>query len=49
MAEDVMENVRFLQIVELFGRTNEIARGETPVREMIEKHIVWNETKAGYS
>ena len=40
MAEHVMENVRFLQIVNLVWRADKIACGETAVGEMIKEHII---------
>src|SRR3546814_3589158 len=37
MAEDVVEDVGFLQIVELLRGADEIARGKAPVGEMVEE------------
>src|SRR3546814_3066115 len=38
-----MEHVRFLQIVKLVGTADEIARYESPIGEMVEKHFVGNQ------
>src|SRR3546814_5573803 len=43
MAKDIMEHVRFLQIVKLVGTADEIARYESPIGEMVEKHFVGNQ------
>src|SRR3546814_7952746 len=45
MAEDVVEDVGFLKIVELLRRADEIARGKAPVREMVEKDVVGDEPR----
>ncbi len=43
MAEDVVEDVGFLEVIELFGRADKIARGKAPVREVVEEDIVGDE------
>src|SRR3546814_16977315 len=43
MAKDIMEHVRFLQIVKLVGTADEIARYESPTGEMVEKHFIGNQ------
>jgi hypothetical protein len=40
MAEHVVEDVRFLQIIELVGPADEIARDEAAIGHMIEEHLV---------
>ena len=45
MAEDIVENVGFLQIVELVGTANEVACHEPAIGEMVEKDVVGD--KAG--
>ncbi len=40
MAEHVVEHVRFLQIVELVGPADEIARDEAAIGHVVEEHIV---------
>ena len=40
MAEDVVEHVGFLDVIEGLARADEIARGETPVGQVPEEHVV---------
>jgi hypothetical protein len=47
MAEDVMEDIRLLQIVELIGRADEGAGRKTPIRQMLEEHRVGHEARNG--
>src|SRR3546814_11380791 len=43
MAKDIMEHVRFLQIVKLIRTADELARYESPIGEMVEKPFVGNQ------
>jgi len=45
MAEYVVKDVGFLQIVELRRRANKISRGKAPVRKMVEKDFVGDEAR----
>ena len=40
MTEHIVKHVGFLEIIELVGLADEIARRETPLAQMPEKHIV---------
>lgn len=44
MAENIVEYIRFLQIIELVRPPDEIAGHETAIGEVIEKHIVGHQT-----
>ena len=46
VAEHVVEDIRFLQIIELVRLANEVARNEAPVGQMVEKHIVRYQSRA---
>src|SRR3546814_13243655 len=45
MAENVVKDVGFLQIVELLRRADEIARRKAAMGEMVEKDIVGNQPR----
>src|SRR3546814_17358604 len=45
MAENVVKDVGFLQIVELLRRADEIARRKAALGEMVEKDIVGNQPR----
>jgi hypothetical protein len=47
VAEYVMENVRFFEVVELLGLADEVAGGKTAVRQVIEEHIIRNQPGNG--
>ena len=47
MAEDVVEYVRLLQIVELLRGSDEVAGGKAAVGEVGEEHVVWHEAWHG--
>src|SRR5258708_1515917 len=45
MAEDVVEDVGLLEVVELIALADELARREAPIGEMFEEHLVGNEAR----
>ncbi len=45
MAEDVVEDVRLLEIVELLGPADEATGGEAPVGQVIKEHLIGHETR----
>ena len=45
MAENIVEHIGFLKVIELFGRADKIACRKTPICEVIEKHIVGNKPR----
>jgi len=45
MAEDIVEDVRLLQIVELVGLSDELARGEAAVGQVVEEHLVRDQAR----
>ena len=45
MAKDIMENVRFLQVVQLVGMTNELAGRKTTVGKVVEEDGVRDQTR----
>src|SRR3546814_6766307 len=45
MAENVVKDVGFLQIVELLRRADEVARRKAAMGEMVEKDIVGNQPR----
>jgi hypothetical protein len=47
MTEDIVENVGFLQVVELILAADEAGRGKAPIGEVIEEHIVGDEAGHG--
>ena len=49
MAEDIMENIRFLQVVELCFRADESARREAAIGQMIEENLVWHQFRHGHN
>ena len=48
MAENVVENVRLLKIVELFFRPDEGARREAAIGEMVEEHLIRHQFRHGH-
>ena len=47
MPEDIMENVRLLEVVELIGPPDEVSRREASIGEMLEEHFVRNQSRNG--
>src|SRR5260221_4249592 len=45
MAEDVVEAVGLVEVVELIALADELARREAPIGEMFEEHLVGNEAR----
>jgi hypothetical protein len=48
MAEDIVEDIGLLDVIELRFRANEARRWKAPVREMLEKHVVGHEPRHGH-
>ena len=44
MAEDIVENIRLLEIIKLVAPADEIAGDEAPVGEMVEEDIIRHQT-----
>ena len=45
VAEDIVEDVRLLQVVELVGLADELAGRKAPVGQMVEEHLVGHQTR----
>ncbi len=48
MAEHIMEHIRFLKVVDLFGGTDEVASHKAAVGQMVEEHLVRHQTRNGH-
>jgi hypothetical protein len=48
MAEDVVEDVGLLQVVELVGPADELAGREAPVRQVVEEDLVGHQAGHGH-
>ena len=48
VAEDVVEDVRLLQVVQLAGVADEPAGGKAPVGQMLEEHLVGHQAGHGH-
>jgi hypothetical protein len=47
MAEDIVEDVRLLQVVQLVGLADELAGGEAAVGQVVEEHLVGDQPRNG--
>ncbi|MEZ5985942.1 MAG: hypothetical protein R3B94_08325 [Hyphomonas sp.] len=47
MTENVVKDIRFLQVIELRFRADKGPGGETPVGQVIEKDVVWHQLGHG--
>jgi hypothetical protein len=47
MAEDVVEYVRFFQVIKLIRSPDELTRWKTPVRQVLEKHFIGDQARYG--
>ena len=45
MSEDVVEDIRFLDVIELVGSADELPGGEAPVGEMLEEDFVGDKSR----
>ena len=48
MAEDIVEDVGLLQVVELLGPADELAGGKAPVGQMVEEDVVRHQPRHGH-